>query len=97
MALAEDQGGTSIQGFAPEPTLSQEYTIGTTAALVVTYWTAIRWNSKDGATPVARILNSNSTGLTALGAVDVLPVGEVVTTISFTGTAGTVVEIEGMA
>lgn len=93
MPLGHD-GNVAIQGFAPNPTLSQEFTIGTDTTIDVTGWVAVRWNSQDGSSLVKCLLNDNTVGRTLVD--DVFVVTPAVTAISFTGTAGVVVEVEGM-
>lgn len=92
--LPQDGKGTAIQGFSPDPSKTTEFIVGTTAAIDVSDWTLLRWNSKDGAALITRKFNSLSTGMTRLEGVDVL--NESIATVTFTGTAGKVVEVEGM-
>jgi hypothetical protein len=93
-ALIKEAGSTPIQGFAPDPTTANEFIIGTSAAIDTTTWMAMRWSSKDGFTPVTRKLNGNASGTTGLAGVDILRAD--VIAVTFTGTAGTVVEYELM-
>lgn len=81
-----------IQGFAADPAKSQIFTIGTDTSIDVQGWEAIRWATTGD--PVTRILNENAVGLTAESAIDV--VGNSLFSISFTGTAGDIVQVEGM-
>jgi hypothetical protein len=83
--LTQDPNGFRVQGFAANPGACGEYVVGTSDPIDVTGYTAIRWVSQDGETPVTRVLNENTTGLTALTGVDVLHPN--VVTIDFTDPA----------
>jgi hypothetical protein len=89
--LTKDKNQTLIQGRCPDPSSVGEFTIGTSSAIDVTGRLAIFWNSKSG-TNICRKLNSNSVGITGTSGSHVLS-GDI-TSITFTGTAGNVVEWE---